>query len=262
MFSAPRNKFNCSPRYQPILREIGLDAEAVFTHPDIKVWRAIPERDNCTLDANLVDGRHIRLHIKRHHPARGMTTPAEDESLAIRALEIEGIPTVPLVGWGRLIDGRSFLITEDLTGYRDAEKAVRDGLEFESILEPSADLAAKLHRVALHHRDLYLCHFFVRPENPSDLRLIDAARVKRLPGWPMRERWIVKDLAQFWYSTMSLAITDEQRQRWVARYGKQRQLKSTESLRISIERKSSAIARHDAKLREKQKSRNVSIPGA
>lgn len=262
MFEPPRTKFNAAAQYQPILREIGIDAEAIFDHPEIKVWRSITERENCTLDADLANGRHIRLHIKRYHPARGATTPAEDESLGIRALQIEGIPTVPLVGWGKLVDGRSFLITEDLTGYRDAEKAVREGLAFEAILEPTADLAAKLHRAGLHHRDLYLCHFFVRPEAPTDLRLIDAARVRRLPGWPLRTRWIVKDLAQFWYSTTSLPITDQQRTRWLARYFEGRGMKSSESLRRSIERKAAWIARHDEKLRRKQKDRNISLPAS
>ncbi len=260
MFSAPRNRFNASPKYQPILRELGIDAESVFDHPDIIPWRSIRERQNCTLDADLADGRHIRLHIKRHLPERGTRTPADEEALGIRALEIERIPTVPLVGWGRLIDGRSFIITEDLTDYRDAEKAVREGLPFESLLEPTADLAAKLHDAGLHHRDLYLCHFFVKYNDPSDVRLIDAARVTRLPGWPMRRRWIVKDLAQFWYSTRSPAITDEQRLRWLKRYGEKRVLKSIDPLRRSIERKSAWIGRHDAKLRMKQKDRNVSIP--
>ncbi len=60
-----------------------------------------------------------------------------------------------------------------------------------------------LHNGGLHHRDLYLCHFLGRrDENPqADLRLIDAARVRPLPGPLTRRRWIVKDLAQFWYST-------------------------------------------------------------
>lgn len=262
MFESPRNKFNASPRYQPLLREMGIDAESVFDHPDIKVWRSITERENCTLDADLSDGRHIRLHIKRYHPARGATTPAEDEAQAIRALEIEKIPTVPLVGWGRLIDGRSFLITEDLAGYRDAEKAIRDGLAFEKVLQPTADLAAKLHSAGLHHRDLYLCHFFVNETDPTDLRLIDAARVKRLPGWPMRQRWIVKDLAQFWYSTRAVPIADAQRVGWLERYAEKRGLKSIGGLSRSIERKSAAIGRHDLKLREKQRNRNISLPDA
>ena len=155
-----------------MLREMGIDAESVFDHPEIKVWRSIPERENCTLDADLSDGRHVRLHIKRYHPARGITTPADDEAQAIRAMEIEKIPTVPLVGWGKLIDGRSFLITEDLAGYHDAEKAIRTGLSFEKVLEPTADLTAKLHGSGLHHRDLYLCHFFVNAADSTDLRLI------------------------------------------------------------------------------------------
>jgi hypothetical protein len=256
----PHNTFRAAPRYQPILREIGLDAQAIFTHPDIKVWRRIPERENCTLDADLDDGRHIRLHIKRYRPERGFTTPADDESLGIRALEFHKIPTVPLVGWGKIGDGRSFIITEDLSDYRDAEKLVRDGLAFDSLLEPTADLAAKLHAAGLHHRDMYLCHFFARLDDPGDLRLIDAARVRHLPGWPMRNRWIVKDLAQFWFSTTTLRITDEQRHRWLRRYANQRNIESIDSLRSSIERKSAAIARHDARLREKQKDRNISIP--
>lgn len=260
MIEAPRNKFNAAPRYQPILRELGIDAESVFTHPDIKVWRSITERENCTLDADLSDGRQIRLHIKRYHPARGIATPADEESVGIRLLEREGIPTAPLVGWGRVTDGRSFVITEDLHDYRDAEKLVREGMPFEDILAPSADLAAKLHGMGLHHRDLYLCHFFVKLKAKADLRLIDAARVTPLPGWPMRQRWIVKDLAQFWYSTTTLQVTDEQRSRWLARYGQKRNLKSIDRLRRSIERKSAWIARHDARLREKQKDRNISIP--
>jgi heptose I phosphotransferase len=262
MLQLPRNVFHAAPRYQPVLRQIGLDAEAVFTHADIQVWRKIPERENCTLDADLADGTHVRLHVKRYVPARGFRTPADEESLGIRALEIEGIPTVPLVGWGKLVDGRSFVITEDLGGYRDAEKLVRENIvPFESLLEPTADLAARLHGVGLHHRDLYLCHFFARPDDPADLRLIDAARVRRLPGWPVRQRWIVKDLAQFWFSTTSLPVTDEQRARWLTRYAGQRQLGGVDGLRRAIERKSAWIARHDASLRRKQKDRNVSIPG-
>jgi heptose I phosphotransferase len=260
MFEAARNKFNVSPKYQLMLREIGLDAEGVFAHPDIIVWRKLLDRENCTLDADLSDGRHVRLHVKRYEPARGMTTPAEEESLGIRALEIEQIPTVPLVGWGRLVDGRSFLITEDLGEYLDAEKAVAEGLLFGEILEATADLAAKLHGCGLHHRDLYLCHFFVKPEQPGDVRLIDAARVKRLPGWLTRRRWIVKDLAQFWFSILSLPVTDGQRMQWLERYAAKRGDESAAGLRRAIERKAAMIARHDVKLRLKQKDRNISIP--
>src|SRR3989442_2331144 len=108
----PRNEFRVEQAYHGVMRELGLSAERIYSHPDIKVWRSIPERENCTLDATLANGRAIRLHIKRYHPARGFTTPADDEAQGIRALNVEKIPTIRLVGWGKMLDGRSFIITE------------------------------------------------------------------------------------------------------------------------------------------------------
>src|ERR1051326_2392281 len=113
MLQIPRNVFHVAPQYQPLMRELGIDAEKLFTHPDIKPWRTLSDRENCTLEATW-QGRWVRLHIKRYQPALGFTTPAEDEARAIRALIVEKIPTVPLIGWGKLLDRRSFVITEDL----------------------------------------------------------------------------------------------------------------------------------------------------
>src|SRR3954452_8982826 len=94
-----RSKFHVAPQYQSLMRQVGLDAEAVFSHPDIKVWRSIPERENCTLDAKL-DGREIRLHIKRYRAGRSSKDAARQEVSGIELLDAHGIPTVPLVGWG------------------------------------------------------------------------------------------------------------------------------------------------------------------
>jgi hypothetical protein len=261
MLDAPRNQFHASPQYQPLLRAVGLDAQAVFTHPQIRVWRTLDDRENCTLDGYWADGRAVRLHIKRYAPARGFTTPADDEAAGIRALISEEIPTAPLVGWGKILDGRSFVITEDLTGFRPADRMAQEGLTFSKLLEPTADLAAKLHSAGLHHRDLYLCHFFVNPESePLELKLIDAARVRRLPGWPMRNRWIVKDLAQFWYSAQRLSVNQSELLRWLERYAAQRKISAAAPLHSAIQRKVRWIAQHDAKLNRKQPTRNISIP--
>jgi heptose I phosphotransferase len=254
-----RSKLHVAPHYQPLMRQVGLDADAVFTHPDIKVWRSIVERENCTLDADW-EGRKFRLHIKRYHAAREKVLPGDEEAVAIQALEKEQIPTVPLVGWGSLSDGRSFVITEDLAGYQAADKLVQSGLPFEKVINPTADLTAKLHARGLHHRDLYLCHFFVNENDPTDVRLIDAARVARLGNIFTRQRWIRKDLAQFWYSTLALPITDEHRMAWMQRYSEQRGMPSPQPLVKGIQRKVHWIARHDEKLREKQPARNISIP--
>jgi hypothetical protein len=262
-----RNILRVAPQFQPVFREVGLDAEGVFTHDDIKPWRILADRENCTLDATLADGESIRWHIKRYPAVRfGLDTPADEEVDGYRALHDAGIPTAPLVGWGRLSDGRSFVITEDLHGYDAADKIIEraGGEMFDKLLEPTADLAARLHRAGLHHRDLYLCHFFASVDEtdsaqPIDIRLIDIARVARLRNTLTRKRWIIKDLAQFWYSTLSLSITDKQRARWLSRYGEQRGIDAPR-FRTLIERKSAWIARHDRILREREPDRNISIP--
>jgi heptose I phosphotransferase len=237
------------------MRTVGLDADAVFTHAQIVAWRKLPDRENCTLDSEF-DGKPIRLHIKRYLRS---PSAAADEVKAIELLREAQIPTVPLVGWGSLADGRSFVITADLAGYRDAEKLIESGgVTFQTLLEPTADLASRLHRTGLHHRDLYLCHFFARVEGANvDVKLIDAARVGRLRGLTKR-RWIIKDLAQFWYSTLAHpAVTDEHRRRWLERYAGH--VPSPRFVR-AIERKVRAIGRHDAKLKKAQPTRNISIP--
>jgi len=248
-----------APGYQPIFREAGLDAEAIFTSLEVKPWRSLSDRENCILDLKRSEGAKIRFHIKRFPASSGMGTPADRDVNGLRTLQLEQIPTAPLVGWGKLADRRSFVITEDLAGYDAADKLIEAGLSFDRLLEPTADLAAKLHGAGLHHCDLYLCHFFAKAEGDGvDVRLIDAARVGRLGL--LGHRWIVKDLAQFWYSTLQLPVTQAQRMAWLDRYAAKRNLESVVKLQRAIERKSHWIARHDAQLRKKQPQRNISIP--
>src|SRR4051812_24751045 len=151
------------PAWQPVFRELGIDADAVFDHPLIKAWRTLDDRENCTLDAELIDGRQVRLHVKRYPGAAGAS--ADAEVAGHRALAEAGIPTAPLVAWGAVRDGRSFVIFADLAGYRAADKLLEDGsVRFDDMLTPTADVAARLHRAGLHHRDLYLNHFFVKDD--------------------------------------------------------------------------------------------------
>ncbi len=51
------------------MRELGLDAETIFTHPDIRAWQTLADRENCTLDPTMAGGQIIRWHIKRYAPA-------------------------------------------------------------------------------------------------------------------------------------------------------------------------------------------------
>lgn len=249
-----------APQYADVFRQIGLDGDGVFDHPLVVPWRSLPDRENCTLATTLPDGRHLRLHVKRYASARGSANPAEAEVAGLRLLIDRAVPTVDLVGWGTLPDRRSFIILDDLRGYEAADKLVARGLPFETLLKPTAQLAAKLHSAGLHHRDLYLCHFFAKVDgNSIEMRLIDTARVREVPRIFPR-RWIVKDLAQFWYSTTALPIDDAQRMRWLTAYGEGRSKSGLDALCRRIEHKAASIAKHDARLRAAQPLRNISIP--
>ncbi len=259
--------FRIDPQYQPIARRLGLDGETIYAHPQIQTWRAIADRQNGFLDFENEAGLPKRWHVKRYTAVRG-TTPAELEVRGIELLKSRGIPTVPLVAWGVAPDRRSFVLIEDLAAHRPCDKLLFAGAAFGPILAPTADLAARLHAAGLHHRDLYLCHFFARPaggdggDNGSsvdDLRLIDCARVRELPRL-FRRRWVVKDLAQFWYSSLKHQITDDDRHRWLARYAEESGAGDVEALKRSILRKVAWITRHDARLNRSQPNRNVSIP--
>lgn len=257
------NAMVIAPAYAAIARRLGLDADAIFTHPQIRVWRTLPERENATLDTVNEDGRPIRLHIKRFapiHRSRHSKTPADIEAAAIQLLTDHQIPTVPLVAWGHLTDGRSFIMTQDLAGHAPADQWADSEAKFEKLIQPVAHLVAQLHTAGLHHRDLYLCHIFIaEAADGLSLRLIDAGRVRHLPRWPMRRRWIIKDLAQLWFSTLALPAGDTQRRRLIEQYADECGIENPAQLLSSIARKSRQIARHDAKLRQRQPNRNISL---
>ena len=257
-----RANFHASAAYEMLVRSLGLDAAGVFTDPRIVAWRKLDDRQNCTLDVSPTSDElgTIRLHVKRYHAAR--VPPAEAEVAGHRLLAEAGIPTAPLVAWGKLPDGRSFTIWADLAGHAPTDKLIEGGRSFASLLNPTADLAARLHGAGLHHRDLYLCHFMAGGATASpDVKLIDVARVARVGSILTRRRWFVKDLAQFWYSTMQLGLPDNDRSAWLARYAATRGLADGgQGLRGAIERKVRSIARHDRRLRLRQPTRNISIP--
>jgi hypothetical protein len=256
-----------SDSFVSIFSDIGFKPEQVFTDPAIKPWRTLPDRENCVWEIPGPTGS-LRLHVKRFPATRASKSDAEIEAAGYQLLRTTRIPTADLVSVAKVDDGRSFIITQDLAGYIPADKLIESGDSFDSILFPTADLAAKLHASGLHHRDLYLCHFLVISkqgggagiDHESDLRLIDAARVRPFPGPFTRRRWIVKDLAQFWYSTLALPISDEQRTNWLERYAQKTGITSIDRLHNAIQRKAKAIGSHDDKLRRKQPNRNISIP--
>lgn len=246
-----------APGEDATLQRFCLDPQHVFDDPRITVWRDLPERQNTYLEAPS-GSTGARLHIKRYKVPHG--PEAATEARAIELLREAGIATVPLVAWGISCDGRGFLISSDLTGMLPADQAIRDAVSDTNILPRIAALAAKLHRSGLHHRDLYLCHFFVDPRGErSEIRLIDPGRVSRLPMFPLNLRWIVKDLAQLCYSLGETGMGGQQNHELLRCYFSQAQVPCQWLIRRLIPVKMALIARHDRKLRTQQPTRNISI---
>ncbi len=245
--------YQVEAKYADLLRRAGLaDAMSVFENPKIEPWRSIRERENCVLD--LDDG--TRLHIKRNK--KGFSG-VDAEVAGIRHLQKAGIETVPLAGYGKLNDGRGFVITENLGEFSDCERLLESGTDFESLLVPTAQTAGKLHAARLHHRDLYIGHFWANTDvDPIAMRLIDAARVKPLPRWFQR-RWLVKDVAQFVFSLKKFDLDPQTIDRWFGEYAKHSDHPVTDLFKRAVFSKVRWIERHDAKLRAKNPTRNVAI---
>jgi hypothetical protein len=252
-YSVGSGYYQVEASYAELVREAGLtDAMSVFDNPHIVAWRSIRERENCVLD--LDDGR--RLHIKRNKRGfRGV----DQEVQGIRLLEKAGIRTVPVVGYGRLHDGRGFLITENLDGFADCERLLEAGISFQKLLNPLAQTAGKLHAARLHHRDLYIGHFWANlTTDPVQVRLIDAARVRPLPRL-FKTRWLVKDVAQFFFSLQRFKILSTLIDQWWSVYTSHCAYSVDERFKNRVNQKIQWIQRHNEKLRRKDPDRNLPI---
>lgn len=122
----------------------------------------------------------------------------------------------PAVG-GVLSDGRGLFSTVVLEGRQPIDDVWKT-LDSRRAVRAVADLARRLHACGLVHRDLYLCHLFVRP-GEYDLTLIDLARLKR----SMSRRRRVKDLAALVASAKAL-VSRTDLWRGLLRYGGDRKL--------------------------------------
>ncbi|RJP24131.1 MAG: hypothetical protein C4527_19265 [Candidatus Omnitrophota bacterium] len=270
-----QNDLRIVNHYLPLLRRHGLvSLDALFQSdigislkkPGLSQWR---ERFRLVLDDDR--GNPRIFYLKRfHHPP---PNERREVGKALHAHSVaavewtwmwtflsEGIPTPQPVAFGEEIKNgveiRSLIVTEALPG-RSLETWMNrwgenDKPLIRKLINPLADLIARLHKNRFIHRDLYTCHIFFDPLAPvqNSLYLIDLQRVIK-PKWWIR-RWIVKDLAALNYSTPSSVVSTKDRLRWLKRYlGIPRLATKEKRLIRQIQKKTKRIARHDKKRREK-----------
>jgi hypothetical protein len=150
------------------------------------------------------------------------------------------------VQWQGAFEKRSFIITERVPNAESLEKKLpalffRDRKRF---IESLAAFVSKFHKTGFRHRDLYLCHIFC--DDAGKFTLIDLNRVFKpivLGG-----RFLVKDLAQLYYSSPGSVITKADRLRFYLAYAGETKLSICDRMRInSIKSKAKQMAEHDRK---------------
>ena len=201
-----------------LLHRNGLDSFESFYRPDLgEVLRDVGPRENVRLTLE-VDGDSQRFFLKRHAPLRNLDkllswmrlrrpkTAARVEWENIERLRVLGIVTMRPVALGEDPDtGRSFVMTAEIAAGTPADDFAKTHFGGETnvaarrtFVRRLAERVRMLHAARLSHRDLYLCHVFVREDaGELQLHLID---LQRLGRHLFMRRWRVKDLAQLAYS--------------------------------------------------------------
>src|SRR5262245_5317567 len=240
--------------FEGALRAAGLDSFdriMALEAPREAVTRAVPGRFTVRIElpAAAPFGEPLAVYLKRYK-GRGRSRAAAHEWRRLGEVASAGIPCPTPVAfgeWRSLLAAESFLMTLEIPRAEQADWWIRGRpARRREVIEAVAALARRFHDAGFHHRDLYLCHFFVKEDGaagpdpagrPLALYLIDLQRCGRLDG--RRRRWLVKDLAQLHRSLGEAGFTAADWGHLAERYGI-----SDPRLLRAVERKSARIARH------------------
>lgn len=169
---------------------------------------------------------------------------ANNELLAIELLRAQGINVPAIAGYGfagrHPARARSFILLEEIAPVISLEDLVKQWqvtpptFRFKRrLIHEVARIARIMHESGVNHRDFYICHFLlVQPEKGSiKIFLIDLhrAQVRKL----VPERWLIKDLAGLYFSSLNIGLTQRDYYRFMQDYcGKNlREILPTESQR-------------------------------
>lgn len=200
----------------------------------------------------------IRIQLANWIDARRRRSCCQTELKPIQALSAHQVGTAKPVAygqvWGWLFEKQSFLVTEEIADGASLEKRLPACFyaastaaalhERRIFIRQLARFIRRFHDLGYRHRDLYLAHIFC--DTKGELYLIDLARAFR----PIlrRHRFLIKDLAQVFYSMPAQYFSRTDRLRAYLHYaGKERLSRRDKSLVRSLVNKAKRMARHDSK---------------
>lgn len=197
--------------FAPLLREAAVGSlEDLLALPVVETLKAArPER---ATERVQIAGRPF-ARKRFEGDARG----AAAEWHALGAFAEEGVPAPTPVAQGAA-GGRSVLVTALVEGYErldhwaaaEAERLPRRELAARrrAVIEALGREVGRMHRAGFTHRDLYLCHVFVRWRGGPEFIFMDLHRAEDWrTTWRRRppRRRIVKDLAALAFSASPVA---------------------------------------------------------
>ena len=266
-----RNSFYVAPEFEAAFTEQGLTSvDAVFKFDgghdlfkkNIGTYRSRlrfmvndPPR---TLFLKRYDRAPIKVQLFNWLNGRTRRTCSMCELEPILELSNHGIPTPRPVAhgqtWGLWLERRSFLVTEKIPDAESLSKrlpscfygpttpeSLRQRHQF---LTQLAGFIRRFHDLGYNHRDLYLTHIF--QDTQGKFFLIDLARAFR--PIVFKRRFLVKDLAQVFYSLPSRHFSQTDRLRFYLAYRGLRRLTGPDKQLIRcIIIKANRMARHNIK---------------
>ena len=157
---------------------------------------------------------------------------AKQEWLAIGRLTEMGVDTMRAVAFGERggnpAKRHSFIVTEELVPTISLEDFCRDWPNVpppvslkRALIERVAQMAGRMHRGGVNHRDFYICHFLLQLDPPPTadklkLSIIDLHRAQVREKTP--RRWRDKDLASLYFSALNVGLTRRDRLRFLQSY--------------------------------------------
>lgn len=181
---------------------------------------------------------------------------AKNEWNAIEHLHRHGVDTMTAVAYGYRgvapLWTESFLITKELKNCISLEEVFLKGVwetltvtERRDLVRLLAETVKKMHEAGVNHRDCYLCHFLWNRED-NRLYIIDLHRSQIRTRVP--HRWLLKDIASLYFSSISQDIPSTYLMRFAKVYGQDK----LKDLLPSISKKVEKIQRHNQSLKEKR----------
>lgn len=147
---------------------------------------------------------------------------AKNEVYAIQRLHQLNIPTLTLMGYGwegyHPAYQESFLLTKALPPHISLEDLIKQPISFQKkqfLIRRVAEIAKTLHQNGINHRDFYLCHLLLDYNTPR-IYVIDLHRAGVRHKTP--ERWIIKDLAGLYFSSIDAKLTQHDWLRFIKIY--------------------------------------------